>query len=79
MFEQKSLEAVEKDLVNFAATLKTDPRLADFLKDPSIKKSVSFFYLSDYLEVIWWQVLSYTFSYLKIMVYYLKTETVSVY
>ncbi len=43
MFEQKSLEAVEKDLVNFAATLKTDPRLADFLKDPSIKKSVSFF------------------------------------
>jgi len=38
--KQKSLEAVEKDLVNFAATLKTDPRLADFLKDPSIKKSL---------------------------------------
>jgi F-type H+-transporting ATPase subunit O len=38
--KQKSLEAVEKDLVKFAAVLKTDPRLADFLKDPSIQKSL---------------------------------------
>jgi len=38
--KQKALEAVEKDLTKFAATLKTDPRLADFLNDPSIQKGL---------------------------------------
>jgi len=33
-----ALEAVEKDLNVITATMKTDPRLAEFLLDPSVKK-----------------------------------------
>ncbi|EZA50350.1 ATP synthase subunit O, mitochondrial [Ooceraea biroi] len=36
--KQKVLDAVEKDLVNFQALLKTDAKLAGFIKDPSIKR-----------------------------------------
>merc|ERR1712026_502148 len=36
----KALDAVEKDLKTFDATLKKDPRLSDFLADPSIKKGL---------------------------------------
>jgi F0F1-type ATP synthase delta subunit len=37
---------VEKDLKTITSILKTDPRLADFLNDPSVKKPVreSIFY-----------------------------------
>lgn len=38
--KKKALDIVDKDLKTFQATLKTDPRLADFLADPSIKKSL---------------------------------------
>ena len=38
--KNKALPAVEKDLKTFEATLKKDPRLAEFLADPSIKKSL---------------------------------------
>jgi F-type H+-transporting ATPase subunit O len=34
------LDAVEKDLASFNTTLKKDPRLGDFLADPSIKKAL---------------------------------------
>ncbi|XP_032669657.1 ATP synthase subunit O, mitochondrial [Odontomachus brunneus] len=36
--KQKSLDAVEKDLVNFQDLLKKDTKLAEFIKDPSIKR-----------------------------------------
>ncbi|KAH0951391.1 hypothetical protein HN011_008104 [Eciton burchellii] len=36
--KQKLLDVVEKDLVNFQALLKTNTKLADFIKDPSIKR-----------------------------------------
>ncbi|XP_014488836.1 PREDICTED: ATP synthase subunit O, mitochondrial [Dinoponera quadriceps] len=36
--KQKSLDAVEKDLVNFQGFLKTDTKLVDFIKDPSVKR-----------------------------------------
>jgi F0F1-type ATP synthase delta subunit len=48
---------VEKDLKTITSILKTDPRLADFLNDPSVKKPVreSIFYgmsdESDYLSL----------------------------
>jgi len=35
-----SLEACEKDLVTLSKTMKTDPRLAEFLLDPSVKKGL---------------------------------------
>jgi len=38
--KKKALDTVEKDLKTFQATLKKDARLADFLADPSIKKSL---------------------------------------
>merc|ERR1712026_212790 len=38
--KKKSLDAVEKDLKTFQATLKKDQRLADFLADPSIKRGL---------------------------------------
>lgn len=38
--KKKSLEAVEKDLNTFQATLKQDKKLAEFLADPSIKKGL---------------------------------------
>ncbi|XP_029177168.1 ATP synthase subunit O, mitochondrial [Nylanderia fulva] len=36
--KQKALDAVEKDLVTFQGLLKTDIKLRDFVKDPSIKR-----------------------------------------
>ncbi|XP_011139209.1 ATP synthase subunit O, mitochondrial isoform X2 [Harpegnathos saltator] len=36
--KQKSLDVVEKDLINFQGLLKTDTKLAEFIKDPSIKR-----------------------------------------
>jgi len=38
--KNNALDAVEKDLSTIAGLLKTDPRLAEFLQDPSIKKSL---------------------------------------
>ena len=38
--KKKALDAVEKDLKTFSQTLKKDGRLADFLADPSIQKSL---------------------------------------
>ena len=38
--KKKALDAVEKDLKKFSETLKKDGRLADFLADPSIQKSL---------------------------------------
>jgi len=38
--KEKSLDAVEKDLKSFVQVLKTDPRLAEFLFDPSVKKAL---------------------------------------
>jgi F-type H+-transporting ATPase subunit O len=35
-----ALEAVEKDLAAIAKVIKTDPRLGDFLLDPSVKKGL---------------------------------------
>jgi len=35
-----ALDAVEKDLASMSGALKTDPRLAEFLNDPSINKGV---------------------------------------
>jgi len=37
--KNSALEAVEKDLVTITSTLNTDPRLAEFLEDPSINKN----------------------------------------
>jgi F-type H+-transporting ATPase subunit O len=38
--KNNALDAVEKDLATISGLLKTDPRLAEFLHDPSIKKSL---------------------------------------
>jgi F-type H+-transporting ATPase subunit O len=38
--KQKSLEAVEKDLVSFQASMKRDEKLRDYLVNPSIKRSI---------------------------------------
>ena len=38
--KQKSLDAVEKDLVKFQGQMKTDLKLAEFIKDPSIKRKL---------------------------------------
>lgn len=38
--KKKALDAVEKDLNNFSATLKKDGRLAEFLENPSVKKGL---------------------------------------
>ena len=35
-----ALEAVEKDLGLISTTMKTDPRLGEFLLDPSVKKAL---------------------------------------
>lgn len=45
--KQKSLEAVEKDLVNFQASFKKDPKLRDFILNPVIKRSVKAAALKD--------------------------------
>ncbi|XP_057319267.1 ATP synthase subunit O, mitochondrial [Microplitis mediator] len=38
--KQSSLDAVEKDLLKFQGMLKTDSKLVDFVKDPSIKRKL---------------------------------------
>ncbi|XP_012286904.1 ATP synthase subunit O, mitochondrial [Orussus abietinus] len=38
--KQKSLDVVEKDLIKFQGLLKTDAKLIEFVKDPSIKRSI---------------------------------------
>ncbi|CRL01832.1 CLUMA_CG015153, isoform A [Clunio marinus] len=38
--KQKSLEAVEKDLVKFQSSMKQDPKLRDFIINPTIKRSL---------------------------------------
>lgn len=38
--KQKALDAVEKDLTTFQGALKSDKKFAEFLMDPSVKKSV---------------------------------------
>ncbi|XP_012254587.2 ATP synthase subunit O, mitochondrial [Athalia rosae] len=38
--KQKSLDIVEKDLIKFQGLLKTDVRLAEFVKDPTVKRKL---------------------------------------
>jgi F-type H+-transporting ATPase subunit O len=38
--KQKALDAVEKDLKTFQDQLQKDPRLREFLADPTIKRSL---------------------------------------
>ncbi|KAJ8984718.1 hypothetical protein NQ317_004981 [Molorchus minor] len=38
--KQKTLDAVEKDLIKLQSTIKTDTKLRDFIKDPTIKRSI---------------------------------------
>jgi len=38
--KNSALEAVEKDLTSLTKTMKTDPRLSEFLLDPSVKKGL---------------------------------------
>jgi len=38
--KQKALDAVEKDMIAFSDVLKKDQRLAEFLYDPSVQKSI---------------------------------------
>lgn len=38
--KQKSLEAVEKDLLNFQADFKKDAKLRDFILNPTTKRSI---------------------------------------
>lgn len=38
--KQKSLEAVERDLTSFQASLKAHPKVREFVIDPSIKRSL---------------------------------------
>ncbi|XP_058806844.1 ATP synthase subunit O, mitochondrial [Phymastichus coffea] len=38
--KQKSLDVVEKDLIKFQGLMKTDKKLTEFVKDPSIKRKV---------------------------------------
>jgi len=45
--KQKALDAVEKDLINFQATVKKDPKLYDFIVNPTIKRSVKAKILKD--------------------------------
>jgi F-type H+-transporting ATPase subunit O len=45
--KQKCLEAVEKDLISFQATVKTDPKLRDILENPTIKRSLKASALKD--------------------------------
>ena len=45
--KQKSLEAVEKDLISFQATVKKDPKLYDFIVNPTIKRTVKAKILKD--------------------------------
>lgn len=38
--KMKSLESVEKDLLKFQSTLKTDTKLREFIKDPTYKRGI---------------------------------------
>lgn len=38
--KQKTLDAVEKDLVKFQTTLKADPKLKEFVINPTIKRNL---------------------------------------
>lgn len=38
-FKQKTLEAVEKDLVNFQQSLKTDVKLKEFIFNPTVQRT----------------------------------------
>lgn len=38
--KQKSLDAVEKDLLKFQSTVKTDAKLNEFMQNPTIKRSL---------------------------------------
>ncbi|KAK4881616.1 hypothetical protein RN001_004935 [Aquatica leii] len=38
--KQKALEAVEKDLMKFHSNIKTDPKLRDFIANPTIKRQL---------------------------------------
>merc|ERR1712203_889137 len=48
--KKKALDAVEKDLNTFQATLKKDVRLAEFLADPSVKKALKAEGLSSFCD-----------------------------
>lgn len=45
--KQKSLEAVEKDLTSLQASVKADPKLKDFVINPTIKRSLKASALKD--------------------------------
>lgn len=45
--KQKALEAVEKDLKSFQTTIKGDPKLKDFILNPTIKRSLKAAALKD--------------------------------
>lgn len=38
--KEKKLEAVERDLVKFQASMKSDPKLREFVENPTIKRKV---------------------------------------
>lgn len=38
--KMKQLDAVEKELVNFQAQMKADPKLKEFVINPTIKRSI---------------------------------------
>ncbi|KAJ8945858.1 hypothetical protein NQ318_002696 [Aromia moschata] len=38
--KRKSLEAVEKDLIKFQSSIKTDAKLREFIENPTIKRSI---------------------------------------
>lgn len=45
--KQKSLDAVERDLTSLQAQVKQDPKLKDFVMDPTIKRSIKAAALKD--------------------------------
>lgn len=45
--KQKSLEAVEKDLISFQNSIKNESKLNDFIIDPTIKRSIKASALKD--------------------------------
>lgn len=38
--KQKTLEAVEKDLIKLQTSMKTDPKLREFIQNPTIKRTL---------------------------------------
>lgn len=45
--KQKALDAVEKDLISFQTSFKSDPKLRDFILNPTIKRSLKAAALKD--------------------------------